>query len=183
MRGQREVMTIDPGTQLDLFKDENCRPLAAHVWRKESNGFYVEPEWCSKRLFQAETFTNSIWDPCCGVGHIAESAHRAGYEVFASDIVDRGYQHFNGCLDFLQCERPRGANYVFNPPFDHVEAFVRHALSMIRTKKGKIATIFLQRRSGREGPNADDAAWLRLYAYRYAEIRSPRPARRASRYG
>jgi len=169
MRGQREVMTIDPGTQLDLFKDENCRPLAAHVWRKESNGFYVEPEWCSKRLFQAETFTNSIWDPCCGVGHIAESAHRAGYEVFASDIVDRGYQHFNGCLDFLQCERPRGANYVFNPPFDHVEAFVRHALSMIRTKKGKIATIFLQRR-------LNAAHWLAELPLARVYLLTPRPS-------
>ena len=35
--------------QLDLFA--GAKPLDAHVWRKEADGFYVEPEWCSERLF------------------------------------------------------------------------------------------------------------------------------------
>jgi len=130
-----------------MFAPSDHRPLGAHIWDREPDGFYVEPFWVSERLFEVEKFTTSVWDPCCGIGHIAESACRAGYDVFASDIVDRGYQHQRACLDFLQCDRPHGANFVFNPPFDHCEEFARHALSMIgRNDKSKVATIFLQRR-------------------------------------
>src|SRR5262245_56964279 len=63
-------MTIDTNVQFDLFDGEDRRPLAAHIWAKAEFGFYVEPEWCSKRLFQVEEFTKSVWDPCCGIGRI-----------------------------------------------------------------------------------------------------------------
>jgi hypothetical protein len=44
------------------------RPLNAHVWDKDPDGFYVEPEWVSERLFDVEQFTGGIWDPCAGLG-------------------------------------------------------------------------------------------------------------------
>jgi hypothetical protein len=56
-------MTTDTDVQFDLFEDDNHRPLGAHIWRKEANGFYVEPGWCSNRLFAAERFTGTIWPP------------------------------------------------------------------------------------------------------------------------
>jgi hypothetical protein len=163
-------MTIDINNQLDLFDGEDRRPLAAHVWRKEASGFYVEPSWCSERLFEIEKFTKSVWDPCCGIGRIAESARRAGHEVFASDIVDRGYQRLSACLDFLQCDRPRGANFVFNPPFDRCEEFAHHALSMIgKNDKSKVATIFLQRR-------LNAAHWLADLPLARVYLLTPRPS-------
>jgi hypothetical protein len=63
--------------QLDLFA--GAKPLDAHVWRKEADGFYVEPEWCSERLFAAEQFAGSVWDPACGTGRVPE----AGGALFA----------------------------------------------------------------------------------------------------
>jgi hypothetical protein len=63
------------------------RPLAAHIWAKDELGFYVEPEWCSARLFEIEKFSRVIWDPACGVGRIIEAARNAGYRTFATDIV------------------------------------------------------------------------------------------------
>jgi hypothetical protein len=129
--------------QLDLFGDEDRRPLAAHRWPQAQNGFYVEPQWCSERLFAVEVFT---------------------------DLVDRGYQHFGGCLDFLQCERPHGANLIFNPPFDRCEAFVRHAVSMISKRdKSKVATIFLQRR-------LNAARWLAELPLARVYLLTPRPS-------
>jgi hypothetical protein len=157
-------------TKHHMFAPSDHRPLGAHIWNKEPNGFYVEPSWCSERLFEIEKFTKSIWDPCCGVGHIAESARRAGYEIFASDLADRGYPHFGGCLDFLQCERPHGANFVFNPPFDRVEQFVRHALSFIcKNEKSKVATIFLQRR-------LNAAHWIAELPLARVYLLTPRPS-------
>jgi hypothetical protein len=58
---------------------------------RTNSDFYIEPEWCSERLFAVEQFTGAIWDPCCGIGRIVEAARRAGYPTIASDIVDRGY--------------------------------------------------------------------------------------------
>jgi hypothetical protein len=65
------------------------RPRYAHVWAKDLDGFYIEPEWVSERLFAVEQFTGSIWDPFCG-GPIAESARAAGYPTIATDRIDRG---------------------------------------------------------------------------------------------
>jgi hypothetical protein len=79
-------------------KRDDRRPLGAHVWAKEALGFYVEPQWCSERLFQVEQFDGAIWDPACGLGRITEAARRVGYTSYATDIVDRGYQHFKGCV-------------------------------------------------------------------------------------
>ena len=51
-----------------------CRPLAAHIWAKDKLGFYIEPQWCSERLFAVEKFAGNIWDPACGLGRIIEAA-------------------------------------------------------------------------------------------------------------
>jgi hypothetical protein len=116
------------------------RPLGAHIWAREELGFYVEPSWVPERLFAVETFAGDIHDPGCGIGRTAEAARHAGYTVCATDIVDRGYQHFHGCLDFLRCKRPLAANIVVNPPFDKVAQFVERALALTR---GKVAVISL----------------------------------------
>jgi hypothetical protein len=168
MRGQREVMTSDPGTQLDLFGGENCRPLAAHMWRKESNGFYVEPQWCSERLFAVEKFAGAIHDPACGIGRIAEAARHAGYTTYATDLVDRGYAHFHGCADFLQCDRPHANNIVTNPPFNRVAQFVKHAL-ILTNGAGKVAVIMLVRR-------LNAAHWLANTPLARVYLLSPRPS-------
>jgi hypothetical protein len=40
------------------------KKLEAHVWEREANEHYVEPVWCSRRLFEEEDFRPTIWDPC-----------------------------------------------------------------------------------------------------------------------
>jgi len=64
--------------------------LAAHVWDREANEHYVEPEWCSQRLFEEERFYGGVWDPCCGFGRIPDSAKAYG-PIYASDLIERGY--------------------------------------------------------------------------------------------
>jgi hypothetical protein len=95
------LIPADTNTQLDLFQDQGARPLAAYVWPKEKNGFYVEPPWVPERLFAVERFIGSVWDPCCDSGRIPEAGRRAGSQVVASDLVDRGYQRLDWTLDFL----------------------------------------------------------------------------------
>lgn len=58
-----------------------ARPINAHVFEREVNEHYVEPAWCSARLFEEEQFRGKIWDPCCGFGTIVKEALKAGHVV------------------------------------------------------------------------------------------------------
>jgi hypothetical protein len=141
--------------------------LAAHVWKKEPDGFYVEPEWCSVRLFEVEKFDGTIWDPACGIGRVVEAARRAGYRTIATDIIDRGYPQFNGPLDFLEdCGGIAVANIVTNPPFTQCDRFVRRALELT---SNKIAMIWLTRR-------LNAAGWLQDTPLARVYFLTPRPS-------
>jgi hypothetical protein len=144
------------------------RPRHAHVWAKDVLGFYVEPEWVSKRLFAVEKFQGSVWDCACGIGRIPEAARRAGHTIHATDIVDRGYAHFSGLLDFLQEDQPRANNIVCNPPFDSCDQFVRQALKLT-SGDGKIAMVWLARR-------LNAARWLATTPLCRIYLLSPRPS-------
>jgi hypothetical protein len=143
----------------------NRRPLAAHRWAPDKLGFYVEPEWCSVRLFEVESFDGTVLDPCCGTGRIAEAARAAGHQTIATDIVDRGYPHLDGEEDFLGCER-RVHNVVCNPPFEICNQFVRHALALTTNK---VAMIWLARR-------LNAARWLESTPLAHVYLLTPRPS-------
>src|SRR5260221_373958 len=109
-----------------------CAPSRSHIWDRETNDHYVEPAWCSERLFDVEEFYGRINDPCCGFGTIPEAAYRAGIGATACDLVDRGYK--GGWVeDFFTSTWPRD-NIVSNPPFNIVPQFVRHALEVTGLK-------------------------------------------------
>jgi len=137
------LIPADTNTQLDVFEDQGAQPLVAHIWRKEKNGFYVDPQWCSERLYEDEPFVGSQWDPFCGIGRCSDAARRCGYKTYATDIVDRGYQHFDRTLNFLLCERALGNNIVTNPPFQICDQALRHSLKL---DVDDIAMIWLARR-------------------------------------
>jgi hypothetical protein len=146
------------------------RPRDSHLWAKEPYGWYVDEPWCSARLFGVEKFVGCVWDPCCGMGRIPDAAHAAGYMVHATDIVDRGYWNFAGCADFLECGRALGNNIVCNPPYDHSEAFIRHALALTAPGGGKVAVIWLTRRLNAAHRWLTDAPLARIH------LLTPRPS-------
>lgn len=66
-----------------------ARPLKAHIFDRADDEFYVEPQWVSDALFDAEIFDGSIWDPACGMGNIVESAKFLEFDVVGTDIMKR----------------------------------------------------------------------------------------------
>jgi hypothetical protein len=114
--------------------------INAHAWHREANEHYVEPFWCSKRLFEEEDFKPGIWDPCCGFGRICTSATEAGLYAIGTDIINRGYSEFAGLHDFLPMGPSRSPNIVCNPPFNIASWFALRALAHIGTLK--VAMIF-----------------------------------------
>ena len=65
-----------------------------------------------------------VWECACGDGALARMLVDAGYEVFASDLIDRGYGM--GGVDFLTAPL-RGDAIVTNPPFILADEFIRRA--------------------------------------------------------
>ena len=144
------------------------RARRSHIFAKERNGHYVEPAWCSRRLFEVEEFFGIILDPACGWGTILHEAKAAGYVVRGADIVDRGrhgLQTYFTKRNFLKSGDSL-VNVVCNPPFDYVEEFCRHALYC---GAHKVAMICLVRR-------LNAAHWLRDLPLRRVWLLTPRPS-------
>jgi hypothetical protein len=105
------------------------RPRRSHIFDRDRDDFYSEPEWCSARLFAVEPFDGLIWDPAAGLGTIPRAARAAGLSSFASDIADHGCGERH---DFLTAAAPTTApfNVVCNPPFKLARQFVEYALAL-----------------------------------------------------
>lgn len=112
------------------------KKLDAHLWARHPQDWYIEPEWCSARLFDVERFFGEIVDPACGSGRIVRSAKMAGKLASGSDIVKRSEECKTVC-DFV-AEPYRADNFVSNPPFGIAQDFVQAAL---RNTRGKVAML------------------------------------------
>jgi len=109
------------------------RKRDSSLWAREINDWYVEPEWCSLRLFQEEKFDGYVYDPACGRGTIIISAMKSGLCAAGSDLIDRGWDTTLTPHDFLESDHRRD-NIVCNPPFGIAEKFVERALDLARNK-------------------------------------------------
>lgn len=109
------------------------RKRESHLWMRSEHDFYVEPEWCSRCLFDLDEFRGGVWDPACGIGRIVASAIEKGIDAVGSDISDRCDNYI---CDFLDCDEMFNgfSNIVSNPPFGIAEKFVVHALKLARSK-------------------------------------------------
>lgn len=65
----------------------------------------------------------------CGQGHLAKVFTENGFEVKATDLIDRGYG--TGGVDFLQCTEVFHGDIVTNPPYSLAQEFVEHALQVV----------------------------------------------------
>ena len=121
-----------------MKQELNAKRKDAKLWARQTDDWYVEPQWVSSRLFDVEPFGGEIWDPACGGGNIITAALCAGLKACGSDKIRR----YPGAIvhDFLaQGEWPdRVDNIVSNPPFKHAQRFVEIALSITA---GKVAML------------------------------------------
>lgn len=70
---------------------------------REANDYYATEPKAAQLLMEVETFSPLVWECACGEGHLAKEFEAAGYHVYATDLIDRGYGYQ---MDFLSCAAP-----------------------------------------------------------------------------
>ncbi len=97
---------------------------------REENDFYPTPAYAVEELLKREKFVGNIWECACGEGDISEVFKAHGFEVYSSDLIDRGYCEQ---LDFLQSDLIVD-NIVTNPPYKLALDFVLKAKQQSKRK-------------------------------------------------
>ena len=100
---------------------------------RESLDFYATSPIAIDKLLTVEQPYKRVYECACGQGHLAERLHEKGFEIYASDIVDRGYGFVE---DFLQMKEDevswmKDCDILTNPPFSKAKEFVLHALDLV----------------------------------------------------
>lgn len=94
-------------------------PKLSHLWDRHPDDWYVEPSWCSERLFAVHSFEGAIHDPAAGLCRIVDSARAAGYYAVGTDIECRDPKRPIVRQDWLEPSIAVADNVVSNPPFKH----------------------------------------------------------------
>ena len=108
---------------------------------RENDDFYATDPAAIDKLLTVEKPYHKIWECACGEGHLSERLKQNGYNVFSSDLIDRGYGISE--VDFLSCTSNNlSEDILTNPPYKYAKEFVLKALECI--KEGRKAYFFLK---------------------------------------
>lgn len=95
----------------------------------EPNDYYATEPRAVEMLLAKESFSELIWEPACGEGHISKVLEAHGHSVISTDLIDRGYGL--GGKDFLKESGVFHGDIITNPPYKHAKAFVEKALDTV----------------------------------------------------
>lgn len=108
---------------------------------REENDYYATEPKAIDLLLEKEQFQRNIWECACGEGHLAKRLEEHGYEVFSTDLIDRGFGI--GGVDFLCASAPAEPHDIItNPPYKYAKEFIEHALDI--SNDGTKVALFLK---------------------------------------
>lgn len=122
----------------DWFGNENSvfKTLGASshtMEEREQHDYYATQPKAVNILLDNEHFSDKVWEPACGGGHIADVFKERGYSVKVSDLIDRDYPETEVCdflaLDASTAER-NTLDIITNPPYKYAKEFVEKALEL-----------------------------------------------------
>ena len=95
---------------------------------REAMDYYATEPKAIDLLASKFDIPHRVWECACGGGSLSERLKERGHEVVSTDIIDRGYEGFDGVCDFLsRLFHPRiEGDYaiVTNPPYKYVTEWV-----------------------------------------------------------
>lgn len=102
-----------------------------HEDRQREDYYATDPDMVRDLLNAGAPIRQRVWEPACGAGHIVNVLREHGYEVYATDIVDRGCP--DSCLQDFLWEfdgAPMGdVDIMTNPPYAMALESVKRAAS------------------------------------------------------
>ena len=107
---------------------------------RANNDYYATSPVAAEWLIKIEDLSHNIWECACGEGHLSRVFVEHGYLVKSTDLIDRGYGI--GGVDFLSQNEAFNGDIVTNPPYNHSEDFITHALELI--PEGNKVCMFLK---------------------------------------
>ena len=82
---------------------------------------------------------HNIWECACGQGHLSNVLINNNYNVYSSDLINRGYGEVK---DFLKCNNLFNGDILTNPPYKYAKDFVKHSLDLL--EDGNCCIMFLK---------------------------------------
>lgn len=107
---------------------------------REEHDFYATYPESIDRLFEVETFPDTIWEPACGMGHLSKRMIELGKKVYSTDLINRGYGI--GDVDFLKATENKYGAIITNPPYKIALEFIEKALDI--SDEGTKVAMFLK---------------------------------------
>jgi len=100
-------------------------------YERVSNDYYATDPKALELLLDEFMFHKNIYECACGEGNLSKVLLERGYNVYSTDLIDRGYGR--GGIDFLKTtELPMPhMDIITNPPYKYAKEFVEHSLDLI----------------------------------------------------
>jgi hypothetical protein len=109
---------------------------------REKDDFYPTPIYATQSLLDKVQFSGSVWECACGDGAMSDVIINNGYDVYSSDLIERGY---GDKLNFLTSNK-KVDNIITNPPYKDALAFLNKAKESSHNKIAfLLKTVFLER--------------------------------------
>ena len=111
---------------------------------REVNDFYATDPYSLEIFLKALERDNiklhhNIWECACGQGHLSNVLINNNYDVYSSDLINRGYGETK---DFLKCDNLFPGDILTNPPYKYAKDFVKHSLDLL--KEGNYCIMLLK---------------------------------------
>lgn len=135
-----EAMVAAKREQIRREREPTVNRATAHdrVEPRGSADLFPTPPWATRALVEhvlkhlrrdGQCKFQTVWEPACGLGHMAEPLTEYFKKVYASDL--HGYGYGDADTNFLTTKLDGFDWIITNPPFgDRTEAFVLRALEL-----------------------------------------------------
>lgn len=125
--------------ELKIHNTFVCLGASNHTEKdRETNDFYATEPNAVVKLLEKEKFNNNVWECCCGKGHISKVLLDNEYNVYSTDLINRGFG--DAFFNFLEYKKTVNADIITNPPYKNALEIINHALE-ITSKGNKIAML------------------------------------------
>lgn len=101
----------------------------SHTAIREENDYYATNPKALEDLLKYESFNKNVWEVACGEGNLSEVLKKHNYNVYSTDLIDRGYP--DEIVDFIKTDKKFKGDIITNPPFKYTNEFILKSLDAI----------------------------------------------------